>query len=48
MAIYLYRKKVEDLKHHVSDPENFSENLDQPEEDVSGEKINHQLISKRF
>lgn len=41
MAIYLYRKKVEDLKHHVSDPANFSENLNQPEEDVSGEKIYH-------
>ena len=41
MAIYLYPKKVEDLKHHVSDPANFSENLNQPEEDVSGEKIHH-------
>ena len=41
MAIYLYCKKVEDLKHHVSDPANFSENLNQPEEDVSGEKIHH-------
>ena len=41
MTIYLYRKKVEGLEHHVSDPANFSENLNQPEEDVSGEKIHH-------
>ena len=41
MAIYLYRKKVEDLKHHARDPANFSEYLYQPEKDVNGEKIHH-------
>ena len=41
MAIYLYRRKVEDLKHHASDPANFSENLYQPEKDIAGERIHH-------
>lgn len=27
MAIYLYRRKIEDLKHHLSDPANFSDYL---------------------
>ena len=41
MAIYLYRKKIEDLKHHPSDPANFTDNLYQPERDTSGELIHH-------
>lgn len=27
MAIYLYRRKIEDLKHHLSDPANFLDYL---------------------
>ena len=38
MAIYLYRRKIEDLKHHV-DPADFKKNLYQPERDASGELI---------
>ena len=41
MAIYFYRKKVEDLKCHDTDPANFSEYLYQPEKDANGEKIHH-------
>ena len=41
MAIYLYRKKIEDLKHHASDPANFTDNLYQPERDTTGELIHH-------
>ena len=41
MAIYLYRKKNEDVKHHPSDPANFSDNLYQPEKDANGERIHH-------
>lgn len=41
MAIYLYRKKIEDLKHHASDPANFYDNLYQPEKDGNGEMIHH-------
>jgi len=41
MAIYLYRKKIEDLKQHVTDPANFTDNPYQPERDSSGELIHH-------
>ena len=41
MAIYLYRKKIEDLKHHPTDPANFSAHLYQPERDANGEQIHH-------
>ena len=41
MAIYLYRKKIEDLKNHPSDPANFCDNLYQPERDANGERIHH-------
>ena len=40
MAVYLYRRKIEDLKHHV-DPADFTKNLYQPERDASGELIHH-------
>ena len=41
MAIYFGRKKTEDLKHHPSDPENFSDTLYQPEKDANGDRIHH-------
>lgn len=41
MAIYLYRRKIEDLKHHPSDPTNFSDYLYQPEKGANGERIHH-------
>ena len=41
MAIYLFRKKIDDLKHHVSDPANFFDYLYQPEKDENGERIHH-------
>ena len=41
MAIFLYRKRVDDLKHHGSDPADFSKYLYQPEKDVNGERIHH-------
>jgi hypothetical protein len=31
MAILLYRKSIDDLKNHASDPANFADNLYQPE-----------------
>lgn len=40
MAIYLYRKKIKDLKNHA-DPADFTKNLYQPEKDVNGELIHH-------
>lgn len=41
MAIYFGRKRIEDLKHHPSDPENFSDSLYHPEKDANGERIHH-------
>ena len=41
MAIFLYRKRVDDLKHHESDPADFSKYLYQPEKAVNGERIHH-------
>ena len=41
MAIYFGRKKTEDLKHHPSDPENFSDTVYQPEKDAYGDRIHH-------
>ena len=41
MAIFLYRKRVDDLKHHTTDPADFSKYLYQPEKDVNDERIHH-------
>ena len=41
MAILIYRKSVEDLKDHATDPANFADNLYQPEKDETGERIHH-------
>ena len=41
MAILIYRKSVEDLKDHATDPANFADNLYQPEKDATGERIHH-------
>ena len=41
MAILLFRKRVEALKDHASDPANFADNLYQPEKYSTGEKIHH-------
>ena len=41
MAIYLFRKKIADLRHHESNPADFCHNLNQPEKDASGEFIHH-------
>ena len=41
MDISLYRKKIEDLKQHVTDPANFTDNLYQPDRDSSGKLIHH-------
>ncbi|CAB3978040.1 Hypothetical predicted protein, partial [Paramuricea clavata] len=41
LAIFLYRKRIDDLKHHVTDPADFSKNLYQPEKDKNGERIHH-------
>ena len=40
MAIYLCRRKIEDLKHHVY-PADFTKNLHQPERDATGELLYH-------
>ena len=37
----MFRKKIDDLKHHATDPCNFSDNLYQPEKDANGELIHH-------
>ena len=34
-------RKIADIKHHASDPADFSTNLCQPEKDVNGELIHH-------
>lgn len=43
MAILLYRKSVENLKDHATDPANFDDNLYQPEKysTCTGERIHH-------
>ena len=41
MAILLYRKNIDDLKNHASDPANFADNLYQPEKDENGERVHH-------
>ncbi len=47
MAIFLYRKKVEDLRNHVSDTANFNDYLYQPEKDANGEREDHNHLLKR-
>jgi len=41
MAIYLFRKKIADLRHHESNPADFYHHLYQPENDANGELIHH-------
>ncbi len=41
MAIFVFRKSIDDLKVHPTDPANFSTHLYQPEKDVNGEQIHH-------
>jgi hypothetical protein len=41
MAILLYRKSIDDLKNHASDPANFADNLYQTEKDANGERVHH-------
>ena len=41
MAIYLFWKKIADLRHHESNPADFCHNLYQPEKDANGEFIHH-------
>lgn len=41
MAIYLFRKKIADLRHCESSPADFCHNLYQPEKDANGELIHH-------
>jgi hypothetical protein len=41
MAIFLYRRKIEDLRNHTTDPADFINYLYQPEIDPNGERIHH-------
>ncbi len=41
MAILIYRKSIDDLKNHASDPANFADHLYQPEKDANGERVHH-------
>ena len=41
MAIFLYRRKIEDLRNHTTDPADFINYLHQPEIDPNGERIHH-------
>lgn len=41
MAIYLFRKKINELQNHPTNSANFYENLYQPEKDAKGELIHH-------
>ncbi len=41
MAIFLYCKHIDDLKHHATDPADFSKYLYQPEKDINDERIHH-------
>ena len=40
-AIYLYRKKISDLKHLEKDPADFDAHLYQPEKNEQGEFVHH-------
>ena len=41
MAIFIFRKKTDDLRNHPKDPADFINNLYQPEMDAKGEYIHH-------
>ena len=41
MAILLYRKKIDDLRNHPTDPADFSKHLYQPEKGPDGERVHH-------
>jgi hypothetical protein len=41
MAIFIYRKKIDNLLNHPKDPADFINNLYQPEMDGNGERIHH-------
>ena len=41
MAIFIYQKKIDDLRNHATDPADFVNHLYQPDSDPNGKRVHH-------